>query len=111
MSDAETLNVFVNEAYIIELEDSLEAKDKRIKELKAAFNSDEEQVYVYNEVTGLHNMADLARIEELEAALHTYGRHHRTCSKWDELDKVGTPFIRTNWPCDCGLGKALGESK
>ena len=50
------------------------------------------------------------RIEELKAALHTYGRHHRTCSKWDELD-IGTSFIRTNWPCDCGLRKALGEGE
>ena len=39
------------------------------KELEAAFDSEEEQVYVHNEVTGLHNMADLLRIEELEAVL------------------------------------------
>lgn len=39
------------------------------KELEAAFDSEEEQVYVRNEVTGLHNMADLMRIDELESRI------------------------------------------
>ena len=78
MSGVDLMKALDNEAYIILLEDKLEAKDKRI--------------------------------EELEEALLTYGRHHRTCSRWDKLN-IGPPFIRTKWPCDCGLGKALGESK
>ncbi len=40
-----------------------------IERLRAGFESEEEQTYVHNEVTGLHNMADLQRIERMEAVV------------------------------------------
>lgn len=43
------------------------AMSDRIAELEKGFESEGEQEYFHNEVTGLHNRADLDRIAELES--------------------------------------------
>ena len=74
--DPEGIEVQVSRQALDEVLDALEAKDAEIEGLKAGFESvkagfesEESQEYCHNEVTGLHNMADLYEIEHLQSRL------------------------------------------
>ena len=53
----------------IEYEDEIQRLKDEIECLRTVFDSEEEQSYVHNEVTGLHNEEDMREIERLESEL------------------------------------------
>jgi len=87
------------------LEQKLEVGLDYIKTLEAGFASEEEQDYVHNEVTGLHNTADLYRIEALEARLER---------KDEALTEIANSGVRVhtgfNWIATMAE-QALGEQE
>ena len=54
---------------ICSLEVRIDEQQAEIERLRAGFKSEEPQEYCHNEVTGLHNMADLYEIERLRAVV------------------------------------------